>query len=68
MTTLNLTSGQILDIIKILEQKEEYYEGIDDLNMANYYWDMKSQFSIVYEKLQDRPGEKREAVLVLADY
>jgi hypothetical protein len=63
MTQLNLTSGQILDIIVCIRLK---LLNIEDEHLAAYYENMIEQFEDVYEKLQELPGEKREAHLILA--
>ena len=66
MTTISFTSGQILDIIFALEEKEFalYEEG--DKHLAAYYMQMGAQFQRVYDRLQDVVPEKRVANLVLA--
>jgi hypothetical protein len=67
MTQINFTSGQILDIISALEEKENHaYVVKDDKQLAAYYMNLGVQFQRVYDRLQDLPGEKRVAKLVLA--
>ena len=67
MTQINFTSGQILDIISALEEKENHaYDVKDDKQLAAYYMNLGVQFQRVYDRLQDLPGEKRVAKLVLA--
>jgi len=66
MTQLNLTSGQILDIIKCMRLKLISALNNEDEHLAVYYDNMIKQFENVYEKLQELPGEKREAHLILA--
>ena len=66
MTSLSLTSGQILDIISALETKEDFYYDAGDHQLAIYYMEMVNQFQRVYDRLQELPGEQREANLILA--
>lgn len=67
LTTLSLTSGQILNIMQLLEEQEDSHEDVGNLSIAAYYWGLREQFNKINEKLNERPGEKREAMLVLAD-
>ena len=67
MTELNLTHGQILDIVESLFDREDEARDNGDDGLASYYANMAVQFSYLNEKLEDRPGEKREATLVLID-
>ena len=66
MKTITLTSGQILDIISALEEKEDALYDADDKHLAAYYMNMGAQFQRVYDRLQDVIPEKRIANLVLA--
>jgi hypothetical protein len=66
MTFLSLTSGQILDIISALEEKEDALYLADDKHLAAYYMQMGVQFQRIYDRLQDLVPEKRVANLVLA--
>jgi hypothetical protein len=66
MTQLNLTSGQILDIMEALRHKLINALNNEDEHLAVYYDNMIKQFEDVYDKLQELPGEKREAHLILA--
>jgi hypothetical protein len=66
MTQLSLTSGQILDIMESLRCKLISALNIGDEHLATYYENMIKQFEDVYDKLQELPGEKREAHLILA--
>lgn len=67
MTQLNLTHGQILDIVEALFDREDEAHDTGDEGLAGYYANMALQFSKLIEKLEERPGEKREATLVLVD-
>jgi|688.fasta_scaffold253644_3 hypothetical protein len=65
MTQITLTSGEILDIISVLCDKEQaVYDN--DPHLSAYYLNMVQQFEAVYNKLQELPGEKRVANLILA--
>jgi hypothetical protein len=66
MTTISFTSGQILDIISALEEKENALYDAGDKHLAAYYMNMGAQFQRVYDRLQDVVPEKRVANLVLA--
>lgn len=66
MTHISFTSGQILDIISALEEKEDALYDADDKQLAAYYMQMGAQFQRVYDRLQDVVPEKRVAELVLA--
>jgi hypothetical protein len=63
MTVISFTSGQILDIIDALEDKETKFYDAGDKHLAAYYMNMVAQFQRVYDRLQDLPGEKRVASL-----
>lgn len=66
MTSISLTSGEILDIISALEIKEN--DALFDGNapLASYYLNLQQQFQKVYDKLQEEIPENRVANLVLA--
>lgn len=66
MTSISLTSGEILDIISALEIKENdaFFDGNPPL--ASYYLNLQQQFQKVYDKLQEEIPENRVANLVLA--
>ena len=65
MTQISLTSGEILAIISVLCDKEQaVYDN--DPHLSAYYLNMVQQFEAVYDKLQELPGEKRVANLILA--
>lgn len=66
MTSISLTSGQILDIILALEEKENALYDADDKHLAAYYMNLGNQFQRVYDKLQGVVPENRVANLVLA--
>ena len=65
MTTISFTSGQIMDIISALEEKEDKIYGAGDKHLAAYYMNMGAQFERVYDRLQNLTPENRVANLVL---
>lgn len=67
MTSISFTSGELLDIIKALEEKENLAYLVDyDPGLAAYYMNLANQFQKVYDKLQEFVPENRVANLVLA--
>jgi hypothetical protein len=66
MTSISLTSGQILDIISALEEKEDAIYESGDKHLAAYYMNMGAQFQRIYDRLQDVTPENRVANMVLA--
>ena len=66
MTSISLTSGELMDIISALEVMENRADYNNDAHLASYYLNILQQFEGVVNKLQELPGEKRVANLVLA--
>ena len=66
MTSISLTSGELLDIISSLCDKEQALYDTEDHHLAAYYLNILQQFEKIVEKLDELPGEKRVAQLVLA--
>jgi hypothetical protein len=67
MTSISFTSGELLDIISALEEKENLAYLVDyDPGLAAYYMNLGVQFQKVYDKLQEFVPENRVANLVLA--
>ena len=66
MTHISFTSGEILDIIAALSEQENYENKMGKPQIAAYYLNMIQQFELISEKLQELPGEKRVANLVMA--
>ena len=65
MTTILLTSGELLDLMSILCDKEQsVYE--ENPHLSAYYLNIMQQFEEVVHKLNELPGEKRVANLILA--
>ena len=65
MTSITLTSGEIMDIISVLEEKENALYLAENYQLSAYYMNLGVQFQKVYDKLQEVAGEKRVAKLVL---
>jgi hypothetical protein len=64
---LSLSSGEILDIISALNKQETTADFHEDYFLAAYYSHLASQFSQLNQHLQTRPGERRQADLMLID-
>ena len=65
MTSISFTSGELLDIISALEEKENALYLAENYQLSAYYMNLGVQFQKVYDKLQELAGEKRVAKLVL---
>jgi len=65
MTSISFTSGELLDIISALEEKENALYLAENYQLSAYYMNLGCQFQKVYDKLQEVAGEKRVAKLVL---
>ena len=63
---ITFTSGQLLDIISLLEEKEDALYDADDKGLSIYYMQMGVQFQRMYDLLQGLPGEKRVAQLIVS--
>ena len=66
MTSISFTSGELLDIISALEEKENALYDADNKHLAAYYMNLSNQFNRIYDCLQDKVPEYRVAELVLA--
>jgi hypothetical protein len=66
MTTVSLTSGELLDVISALCDKEQALYDAENHRLAAYYLDIIQQFEEISHRLEELPGEKRVANLVLA--
>ena len=62
---LTLTSGQLLDIIAVLEEKENAHYDAENRALAAYYMQMGVVFQRAFDRLQDLPGEQRIVELVI---
>ena len=66
MTSISFTSGELLDIIDLLEAKEYELYNEEKPQVSVYYAKMADQFQLIYDKLKDFQPENRVANLVLA--
>lgn len=66
MTSISLTSGEILDVISALCDKEQALYDAENYQLSAYYLNILQQFEQIVEKLEEKPGENRVAHLVLA--
>jgi len=66
MTSISFTSGELLDIISALEEKENALYDAENYQLSAYYMNLGNQFQRIYDKLQDFVPENRVANLVLA--
>jgi len=66
MTSISFTSGELLDIISALEEKENALYLAENYHLSAYYMNLGVQFQRVYDKLQDFVPESRVANLVLS--
>jgi len=64
MKPISFTSGQLLDLIALLEEKEDALYDAEDKGLSAYYMQMGVQFQRMYDRLQSLPGEKRVVELV----
>jgi hypothetical protein len=64
---ITFTSGQLLDLISMLEEKEDALYDADNKGLAIYYMQMGVQFQKMYDLLQGLPGEKRVAQLSISE-
>ena len=67
MTQISLTSGEILDIISALEDRENHaYDEQNNPHLAAYYMNLASQFYRIHDRMKYLVPENRVANLVLA--
>lgn len=66
MTSISFTSGELLDIISALEEKENALYLAENYHLSAYYMNLGCQFQKVYDKLQEFVPENRVANLVLS--
>jgi hypothetical protein len=64
MTSISLTSGELLDVISALCDKEQSVYD-ENPHLSAYYLNILQQFEAIVEKLDELPGEKRVANLAL---
>lgn len=63
---ISFTSGQLMDIMSALEALEEKLYHSGDRNLSLYYMQMVTRFQTMLEILEDLPGEKRVAELIVS--
>ena len=63
---LTLTSGQLLDIISLLEEKEDAHYDAENKALSAYYMQMGVVFQKAFDRLQDLPGEQRIVELMIS--
>ena len=66
MTSISFTSGELLDIISALEEKENALYLAENYHLSAYYMNLGVQFQKIYDKVQEFVPENRVAHLVLA--
>lgn len=66
MTQISFTSGELLDIISALEDRENALYDAGDAHLAAYYMNLAVQFERIYDRVKDFQPENRVANLVLA--
>lgn len=59
MTHVSLTSGQLLDLISLLEEKENDLYDAGNKALSMYYMQMGVVLQKTFDRLQDLPGEDR---------
>ncbi len=65
MTQISFTSGELLDIINLIEQVADSLDEAENYTLATYFSNMAQQFEMLNDKLQDFVPENRVANLVL---
>lgn len=66
MTTIELTSGEILDIVEALRCKADQALQNDKMHLFGYYTNLAESFRPILKTLETLPGEHRIAKLVMA--
>ena len=65
MTQISFTSGELMDIISLIENKSESVY-LEDPQLSAYYGNIQQQFEHLLEKVKEMQPENRVANLVLA--
>ncbi len=65
MTQISFTSGELLDIINLIEQVADSLDEAENYTLATYYSKLLQQFEMLNDKIQDFVPENRVANLVL---
>ena len=66
MNQITLTSGEIMDLISLLEDASMACDDNEEPMLATYYYNMEQQFRDLLESVQTRQSENRVAHLILA--
>lgn len=66
MKPISFTSGQLLDLISLIEEKENDLYDKGDKALSVYYMQMGVQFQRMYDRLQSLPGEQRVTEMVIS--
>jgi hypothetical protein len=66
MNQISLTSGELIDLISLLEEASIQADENQDPLLATYYYRMEQQFQSILESVQTRQSEQRVAHLILA--
>ena len=66
MTTIELTSGEILDIVDAIREKEREALDREQMHLSGYYHNLAESFQPILKTLETLPGERRLAKLVMA--
>jgi len=65
MTQVSFTSGELFDLMTLLDEKVEALDGAEEYQLGTYYFKMAEQLQRIAEKLEDFVPENRVANLVL---
>lgn len=68
MTTIQLTRGQILDLMQLLVDKADELVNNEQVHECHYYLDMHSQLLTLNKVISQRASERQLATLVLAEF
>lgn len=66
MTHISFTSGELMDIMSALVDRETDAHNTGNPHLAAYYLNLAQQFAIISDKLDEFVPEHRVANLVLA--
>lgn len=66
MTQVSFTSGELFDLMTLLDKKVEALDDAEEYQLGTYYFRMAKQLQRIAEKLEDFVPENRVANLVLA--
>jgi len=68
MTTIQLTRGQILEVMALLADAADTAYDADDIQICNNYERIHKQFDALNEVIAKRASERQLATLVLAEF